>query len=84
MFDFIKNDGDYKAFQWFIDNQGPMDGTTALLTVELMWDFSTYRRENLALPIRNIPTLKQGSTTKAYSLSGNAEKIQNMQRFPRI
>jgi hypothetical protein len=55
MFDFIKNDGDYKAFQWFIDNHGPLDGTTALLTVDMLWDFFYETgRENLALPIRNI------------------------------
>lgn len=55
MFDFIKNDGDYKAFQWFIDNHGPLDGTTALLTVDMLWDFFYETgRENLSLPIRNI------------------------------
>jgi len=55
MFDFIKNDGDYKAFQWFIENHGPLDGTTALLTVDMLWDFFySTGRDNLALPIRNI------------------------------
>ncbi len=55
MFDFIKNDGDYKAFQWFIENYGPLDGTTALLTVDMLWDFFYETgKENLALPIRNI------------------------------
>ncbi|MDI9393664.1 MAG: hypothetical protein QM449_10520 [Synergistota bacterium] len=55
MFDFIKNDGDYKAFQWFIDHYGPLDGTTSLLTVDMLWDFFYETgRENLALPIRNI------------------------------
>ncbi len=55
MFDFIKNDGDYKAFQWFIDNHGPLDGTTALLTVDMLWDFFYETgKDNLALPIRNI------------------------------
>jgi len=55
MFDFIKNDGNYKAFQWFIDNHGPLDGTTALLTVDMLWDFFYESgRDNLALPIRNI------------------------------
>ena len=55
MFDFIKNDGDYKAFQWFIDNHGPLDGMTALLTVDMLWDFFYETgRDNLALPIRNI------------------------------
>jgi hypothetical protein len=55
MFDFIKNDGDYKAFQWFIDNHGPLDGTTALLTVDMLWDFFYETgKDNLSLPIRNI------------------------------
>lgn len=55
MFDFIKNDGDYKAFQWFIENHGPLDGTTALLTVDMLWDFFYETgKNNLALPIRNI------------------------------
>ncbi|GHV54659.1 hypothetical protein FACS1894206_07920 [Deltaproteobacteria bacterium] len=55
MFDFIKNDDDYKAFQWFIDNHGPLDGTTALLTVDMLWDFFYETgKDNLALPIRNI------------------------------
>ena len=55
MFDFIKNDGDYKAFQWFIDNHGPLDGTTALLTVDMLWDFFYETgKDNLALPIKNI------------------------------
>ncbi|HOF23151.1 MAG TPA: hypothetical protein PLU70_00925 [Thermotogota bacterium] len=55
MFDFIKNDGDYKAFQWFIENFGPLDGTTSLLTVDMLWDFFyATGRENLVLSIRNI------------------------------
>lgn len=55
MFDFIKNDGDYKAFQWFIDNHGPLDGTTALLTVDMLWDFFYETgKDNLTQPIRNI------------------------------
>jgi len=55
MFDFIKNDGNYKAFQWFIDNHGPLDGTTALLTVDMLWDFFYETgKDNVALSIRNI------------------------------
>lgn len=55
MFDFIKNDGNYRAFQWFIDNHGPLDGTTALLTVDMLWDFFYETgKDNLALSIRNI------------------------------
>ena len=55
MFDFIKNDGNYKAFQWFIDSHGPLDGTTALLTVDMLWDFFYETgKDNLALSIRNI------------------------------
>jgi hypothetical protein len=69
MFDFIKNDGDYKAFQWFIDNHGPLDGTTALLTVDMLWDFFYETgRENLALPIRNIlDTYKKADQHKLMS-----------------
>lgn len=55
MFDFIKNDGDYQAFQWFIDNHSPLDGTTAFLTVDMLWDFFYETgKESLSLPIRNI------------------------------
>lgn len=55
MFDFIKNDGNYKAFQWFIDNHGPLDGTTALLTVDMLWDFFYETgKDNLTIHIRNI------------------------------
>ena len=69
MFDFIKNDGDYKAFQWFIENHGPLDGTTALLTVDMLWDFFyTTGRDNLALPIRNIlDTYKKAESHKLLS-----------------
>lgn len=69
MFDFIKNDGDYKAFQWFIDNHGPLDGTTALLTVDMLWDFFYESgRENLSLPIRNIlDTYKKAEQYKLVS-----------------
>jgi hypothetical protein len=69
MFDFIKNDGDYKAFQWFIENHGPLDGTTALLTVDMLWDFFYETgRENLALPIRNIlDTYKKAEQRKLLS-----------------
>jgi len=69
MFDFIKNDGDYKAFQWFIDNHGPLDGTSALLTVDMLWDFFYETgRDNLALPIRNIlDTYKKAEQHKLVS-----------------
>jgi hypothetical protein len=67
MFDFIKNDGDYKAFQWFIDEHGPLDGTTALLTVDMLWDFFYETgKDNLALPIRNI--LDTYKKTKSHRL----------------
>lgn len=67
MFDFIKNDGDYKAFQWFIDNHGPLD--SALLTVDMLWDFFYETgRENLSLPIRNIlDTYKKAEQHKLMS-----------------
>jgi len=69
MFDFIKNDGGYKAFQWFIDNHGPLDGTTALLTVDMLWDFFyTTGRDNLTLQIRNIlDTYKKAENRKLVS-----------------
>lgn len=69
MFDFIKSDGDYKAFQWFIDNYGPYDGTTAFLTVDMLWDFFYQTgRDNLTLPIRNIlDTYKKAETHKLVS-----------------
>jgi len=69
MFDFIKNDGDYKAFQWFIENHGPLDGTTALLTVDMLWDFFyATGRDNLTLPIRNIlDTYKKAESRKLMS-----------------
>jgi hypothetical protein len=69
MFDFIKSDGDYEAFQWFIDNHGPLDGATALLTVDMLWDFFYETgRDNLALPIRNIlDTYKKAQSRKLLS-----------------
>jgi len=55
MFDFIKNDGDYKAFQWFIDNHGPLDHMTAFLTVDMLWNFFYETGgDNLAPSIKNI------------------------------
>ena len=69
MFDFIKNDGNYRAFQWFIENHGPLDGTTALLTVDMLWDFFYETgKDNLALPIRNIlDTYKKAESHKLVS-----------------
>jgi len=69
MFDFIKNSGDYKAFQWFIENHGPLDGTTALLTVDMLWNFFYETgRENLAQLIRNIlDTYKKAEQFKLLS-----------------
>jgi hypothetical protein len=74
MFDFIKNDGDYKAFQWFIDNHGPLDGTTALLTVDMLWDFFYETgKDNLALPIRNI--LDTYKKTESHRLVSEEYKV---------
>lgn len=69
MFDFIKNDSECKSFQWFIDNHGPLDGTTALLTVDMLWDFFYETgKENLALSIRNIlDTYKKVENQKLFS-----------------
>jgi len=55
MFDFIKNNDGSEAFQWYIDNHGPMDNEGKLLTVDLLWDFFYEKgKDNLALVIRNI------------------------------
>lgn len=56
MFDFIKNDRgeDIKGFQWFIDNNGPLD-ENPLLTVDMLWGFFyDMGKENLAHNIRMI------------------------------
>lgn len=56
MFDFIKspNADDVKAFQWFIENTGPLDGHP-LLTVDMLWSFFYEKgRENLSADIRLI------------------------------
>ncbi|MEW5953815.1 MAG: hypothetical protein AB1815_08800 [Bacillota bacterium] len=74
MFDFIKNDGTYKAFQWFIDNHGPLDGTTALLTVDMLWDFFYETgKDNLALPIRNI--LDTNKKAESHRLASEEHQI---------
>lgn len=56
MFDFIKtsNTDDVKAFQWFIDNTGPLDDHP-LLTVDMLWNFFYEKgRDNLTSDIRMI------------------------------
>jgi len=56
MFDFIKtsNTDDMKAFQWFIENTGPLDDHP-LLTVDMLWDFFYEKgKENLTPDIRLI------------------------------
>lgn len=55
MFDFIKSsDPEVKAFQWFIENRGPMDDHP-LLTVDMLWSFFYERgRNNLTSNIRRI------------------------------
>ena len=56
MFDFIKNDrgDDTKAFQWFIQNCGPLD-ENPLLTIDMLWNFFyDMGKESLALSIRQI------------------------------
>ena len=47
MFDFIKTpkDLDVKAFQWFIENTGPLDDHP-LLTVDMLWDFFYEKGKN--------------------------------------
>jgi hypothetical protein len=56
MFDFIKssNTDDVKAFQWFIENTGPLDDHP-LLTVDMLWNFFYEKgRANLTPDIRLI------------------------------
>ena len=56
MFDFIKssNTDDVKAFQWFIENRGPIDDHP-LLTVDMLWNFFYEKgRDNLTSDIRLI------------------------------
>ncbi len=56
MFDFIKSSdtSDVKAFQWFIDNIGPLDDHP-LLTVDMLWNFFYEKgKEDLTTDIRLI------------------------------
>jgi len=56
MFDFIKssNTDDVKAFQWFIENTGPLNDHP-LLTVDMLWNFFYEKgRDNLTADIRLI------------------------------
>jgi hypothetical protein len=56
MFDFIKssNTDDVKAFQWFIENTGPLDNHP-LLTVDMLWNFFYEKgKDNLTSDIRLI------------------------------
>ena len=56
MFDFIKssNTNDVRAFQWFIENTGPLDDHP-LITVDMLWDFFYEKgKDNLTADIRLI------------------------------
>jgi DNA-binding ferritin-like protein len=56
MFDFIKNTDtdDSRAFQWFIQNRGPLDDNP-LLTIDHLWNFFYEKgKENLSPDIRSI------------------------------
>lgn len=56
MFDFIKTpkDMDVQAFQWFIQNTGPLSDRK-LLTVDMLWDFFYEKgRDNLSSDIKLI------------------------------
>ena len=56
MFDFIKssNTDEVKAFQWFIENTGPLDDHP-LLTVDMLWNFFYEKgRDHLTSDIRLI------------------------------
>jgi len=51
MFDFIKSSDTVgvKAFQWFIENTGPLDDHP-LLTVDMLWDFFYEKRKDSLTP----------------------------------
>ncbi len=56
MFDFIKSSDkeEVKAFQWFIENTGPLDDHP-LLTIDMLWDFFYEKgKDNLTPDIRLI------------------------------
>ena len=56
MFDFIKSSNmeDVKAFQWFIENTGPLDDYP-FLTVDMLWNFFYEKgKDNLDSDIRSI------------------------------
>ncbi len=56
MFDFIKTNSndDVHAFQWFINERGPLD-THPLLTIDLLWNFFyEHGKDNLSSDIRMI------------------------------
>ncbi len=56
MFDFIKStySDDVMAFQWFLENKGPIDDHP-LLTVDMLWDFFYEKgKDNLTSDIRLI------------------------------
>ncbi|MDR2754691.1 MAG: hypothetical protein LBC20_03205 [Planctomycetaceae bacterium] len=56
IFDFIKNvnTDDLQAFQWFIQNRGPLD-EHQLLTIDHLWNFFYEKgKENLSSDIRSI------------------------------
>jgi hypothetical protein len=56
MFDFIKNTNtdDLQAFQWFIQDRGPLD-ENPLLTIDHLWNFFYEKgKENLSFDVRSI------------------------------
>ena len=56
MFSFIKDDAgdEYRGFQWFIDNYGPLD-VNPLLTIDMLWDFFYEKgKSQLAPDVRRV------------------------------
>jgi hypothetical protein len=80
MFDFIKADhgDDTKAFQWFIQNNGPFGfgsgGSDKFLTIDFLWDFFYEKgKSDLSPEIRSV--LDAYNRNKAQSLNNDQTKV---------
>lgn len=73
MFSFIKDDAgdEYRGFQWFIDNYGPMDDNP-LLTIDMLWDFFYEKgKSQLASDVRRV----LDAYGRATDLMGDEPKV---------
>lgn len=73
MFSFIKDDAgdEYRGFQWFIDNYGPMDDNP-LLTIDMLWDFFYEKgKSQLAPDVRRV----LDAYGRATDLMGDEPKV---------